>query len=269
MKTRVQWTALVGATVAVLSGCGSQGGGADPGVTGSAGAPVVSQPGNFGNPDIVPPSARFAGRSYSEWSAAYFQWVYSLPLDNHPLFDDTVDCSTGQSGQVWFIDGRLGGGPPVNRSCTIPAGTALFVNLASNEEDNAACDATGTMVQLANFTENELRGFASGAVEGFLDSRGQCQIDGVSVQNLPGPNPTSFASPYRVQSPVFDYTIPASDTVLSLIDGPCYQNPPAQYQTVTGAVADGYYVIIKPLPLGEHLVQFGPNLNRTYHITVE
>jgi hypothetical protein len=44
------------------------------------------------------------GRTYSEWSAAWEQWVYSIPASRHPLFDNG-DCGTEQSGPVWFLGG--------------------------------------------------------------------------------------------------------------------------------------------------------------------
>ena len=91
------------------------------------------------------------------------------------------------------------------------------------------------------------------------EGRGRCEIDGVTVQGLPGPEPTSSAlhPPYRVQSPVFDYTLLPHDNLDVLIDGNCYQNPPVPDLTVVGAVADGVYVMIKPLPVGQHTIKFG------------
>src|SRR5262245_37281459 len=107
-------------------------------VAGSAWA--QGNPGNLGNPNIVPPQASFGGQTYSEWVASHFQWAFSIPSTNHPLFDAAdctigtpAGCSIGQSGSVWFLDGRLGSGGIVNRCCTIPAGTALFLAIAASE----------------------------------------------------------------------------------------------------------------------------------------
>jgi hypothetical protein len=132
-------------------------------------------------------------------------------------------------------------------------------------------------VELTSFTEAELRTMAAGQVDAFLlppdgttEGRGQCVIDGRPVENLPGPHPSTPTSPYRVQAPVFDYTLPAVDNLNVIIDGACYQTPPAQAQdlTVEGAVADGLFVLIKPLPVGKHHIDFGPDLSRHYTITV-
>src|SRR5437870_5563800 len=203
-------------------------------VLAAAVAPALAGPGNLGNPDIVPPQSHFRGRTYSEWSAALFQWLMSLPFTDHPLFD-TADCSEGQTGDVWFLDGVLGGGHPIDRNCTIPAGTALFLGIAFNGPvDNTGCDPTGTFVQPTDFTVDELRGFAQKNLDSFLDDRGKAEIDGIVVEGLSG-----FDTPYRVQSSVFSYTIPAFDNILVLLNGPCYNNPPPADLTVDEAVADG------------------------------
>jgi hypothetical protein len=58
------------------------------------------------NPGVIPPHAKPYGMTYGEWSAKWYQWQYSLPVDQHPLFD-TADCSEGQTGKVWFLGGTF------------------------------------------------------------------------------------------------------------------------------------------------------------------
>jgi hypothetical protein len=228
----------------------------------------------------VPPQSSFRGHTYSEWSAAWFQWVYSLPSTHHPLFEN-ADCSTGQTGNVWFIDGKFGGYapfPPGGRYCTIPSGTALFLSLVSSSSDNEACDSTGQVIQKTTYDESTLRSYAGEGVNGLLHRPRIIIIGGVNIKGFPincdPDNPDTCQSPYRVQSPVFDYTVPAEDNLLILMNGDCYNNFTKPY-TVTGAVGDGVYVMINPLPVGEHTIQFGllddPTTGmptRFYHITV-
>lgn len=240
-------------------------------------APALAGQGNVGNPGIAPPQSYFRGQSYAEWSAAYFEWAYSLPVDRHPLFD-TAPCSEGQTGSVWFIDGTHGQPfPPAGRDCTIPAGTALFLSLvARNQENENGCD--GDVILRTDYDEAELRAMAHEGLNGILGSRG-IVIDGVQVLGLPAcdpSNPSTCESPYRVQSPVFDYTVPLHNSILVGDYGPCYDSPPrTEPYTVQGVVADGVYVMIKPLPVGEHILQFGPlpapggSFSRLYRITVE
>ena len=217
---------------------------------------------------VVPPQNTFDGQTYAEWSAQWFQWVMSLPFTHHPLFD-TADCSVGQRGNVWFIGGKLGAASAgLTRQCTIPEGTALFLAVANASFDNTNCtQPIGGTIDPTTFTVDQLRANAAQNLEGFLDDKGQCTVDGQAVKNLLGPD-----TKYRVQSPVFDFTVPSVDNLLVLIDGDCYQNLAPNMLTVSPSVADGVYVLIKPLSVGEHTIKFGnPQghpLGHTYHITV-
>src|SRR6266478_1129078 len=79
------------------------------------------------NPKVVPPGSTAYGQTYAQWSEAWLQWAFSLPVTAHPLFD-TADCSAGQSGNVWFLGAKFcpSGDTTCNassatRSCTVPA----------------------------------------------------------------------------------------------------------------------------------------------------
>src|SRR5438876_12107911 len=90
----------------------------------AAALPAPAGTGNAGNPGILPPQSHAYGKTYAEWSVKYLQWVTSLPATNSPILD-TGDCSAGQSGPVWFLASTFGC-TTNTRSCTIPAGVALF-----------------------------------------------------------------------------------------------------------------------------------------------
>jgi hypothetical protein len=245
------------------------------------GASAVADPSDFGNPNIVPPQAEFRDLTYSEWLVEWLKWANSLPLNHHPL-TDTADCSTGQTGNVWFIDGTIGTAfPPEGRDCTISPGTALFINLNASSWDNEACSSDPVpVIKKTNFSEAQLRALAShDLVEGYGFRK--VIIDGVEVHGLPAlgvcdlANPALCQSPFRVQTPVFDYTVPAFHNTLIFFDGDCYDDPNnnGQPYTVNGAVADGVGVMIKPLKKGKHVLQFGKLNsagipNRLYRINV-
>jgi hypothetical protein len=227
----------------------------------------------------VSPDDNYRGLSYSQWSAEWFKWVYSLPNAHHPL-SDTADCSAGQTDDVWFIDGVNGNAPfPVDgRDCSIPHGTALFLLLKGSSWDNEACSTDPVpVIKKTTFTEAELRALAQDELLGNYGFR-KIIIDGVEVKGLPAAcdaaNPNTCQSIYRVPAPVFNYTVPAFDNGLIPIDGVCYNNPNhGQPYTVTGAVGDGYYVMIKPLSVGKHTIRFGRldstgTPTRLYNITV-
>ena len=80
---------------------------------------------------IVPPGAIYHGKTYGEWSAAFWQYALAQPLEGH-LFLDTpeFDFSSGQSGDVWYVGAPDG---PLTRTVTLPAGKALFLTLRDVE----------------------------------------------------------------------------------------------------------------------------------------
>jgi hypothetical protein len=74
--------------------------------------------------------------TYSEWSAKWWQWVFSMPPKTNLQLSGvteypqpvTVDCSQNQSGQVWFLAANFGGF--AIRNCDekhpIPPGVSIF-----------------------------------------------------------------------------------------------------------------------------------------------
>src|SRR5580765_1127192 len=68
--------------------------------------------GNEGNPGIAPPHSRSHGKTYGEWSAAWWTWALQLPVagpPTHPFIDDpSFDVTEGQSGDVWFLAAPFG-----------------------------------------------------------------------------------------------------------------------------------------------------------------
>jgi hypothetical protein len=208
------------------------------------------------NPGIAPPNSRPLGLSYGEWSARWWQWAYSLPVDQHPLFD-SADCSAGQSGKVWFLGGSFA--PTVSdsgqvvaiadRRCAVPAGTALFFPVLNSEASTA--EGNGT-------TEAELRA-AARFLQDFAGAM-STEIDGRPVQNI---------GAYRVQSPLFTYgPLPENNVLRSFgLDAPA--------GTTSPSVGDGVYLMLAPLSAGAHTIHFHGEapafnflLDITYHLDV-
>jgi hypothetical protein len=224
--------------------------------------------GNAGNPGVLPPQTRAYGKTYGEWEAAWWQWVFSFPLSQHPLLD-AADCSAGQSGPVWFLggtfaaitleDGTVLG--QAERSCTLPPGKALLFPIINNEWDNLGCPEPG------NLTPDELQALATWAQNHTTSL--SCSIDGVAIQNL---------ERYRVVAPIFSYTLPAEPNLIDQLYGCHFQGE------VSPAAADGVFVMVAPLSTGQHTIHFGGELvftaeedgfdfvfqeDITYHLTVQ
>jgi len=198
-----------------------------------------------GNPGVLPVNSNPNGRSYGEWSAAWWQWALSIPTTVNPLLDATgADCAQGQSGHVWFLAGVFNVSGQATRSCTIPSGTALFFPLI-----NAECSNLEPPPFFGS-NEAELRSCANA----FSFTNLQASIDGVSLTNLPS---------YEIDSPLFTFTLPA-DNILGIAPAP----------TSGMSVGNGVYLLLAPLPVGEHTLKFGGTdssgftLDITYHLTV-
>jgi hypothetical protein len=225
----------------------------------SCGAPLArAGGGNEGNPGVLPPQSHPYGKSYGEWSAAHWQWTYSLPVDHHPL-TDTADVSAGQSGPVWFLGGTWAPTTDLNgnlvgnadRQVTIPAGKALFFPIIDAEQSLAE---GGT-------SEADCRAVANGFADHATGL--SCTIDGRAVEHL---------SAYRTESPFFPFGPLPANNLLGLPEG-----------TTSSAVSDGYFVMVAPLSPGQHTIHFTSafvfttaadgfdfsfSLDITYHITV-
>ena len=194
------------------------------------------------NPGVLPPGSSPYGKTFGEWSAENWKWVYSMPIDHHPLFD-TADISAGQtSAQVWFIGGTYTATPDADgniaavatRNVTIPAGIALFFPIVDVEA--SVLEGNGT-------TEAELRATAQ-----YLQNHAQnmsCRVDGISVPRLGN---------YRVQSPLFTIgPLPANNVFEAT-------GVTAPEGTTTPSVSDGVFVMVAPLAAGAHTIQFSGEL---------
>ncbi len=225
------------------------------------GLAAAAPKGNLGNPGVLPPNASAHGKTYGEWSAEFWKWQFSLPVDDNPIFD-TADCSEGQSGHVWFLGGTTSSteiAPGVilgeaTRDCTVPAGTALFFPIVNVE--CSTVEGNGT-------TEAELRACANSFADLIVDLA--AELDGWSLHNL---------SSYRVESPLFTFGPLPDNNVLEFFG----VNAPEG--TTSPSVSDGVHLLLAPLSVGDHTLHFtgtldlssigGPTIIQdiTYHLSV-
>jgi hypothetical protein len=205
-------------------------------------------------PRIAPPQSRSHGHTYGEWSAIWWQWVLGIPADRNPLTDpDGRFCAEEQSGPVWFLAGTFG--TSVERSCTIPTGRAIFMPAynwifgagafdCDPSVPGVACDVQTLQAAAAANTEK------AAVLDVF--------VDGVRVDN---------PRQYRGTSPMpFSITYPES-SVTGLPAGTYYPQ-----------VSDGYWLLLHPLPPGQHTISIrllAPDTTAgtidfliTHHITV-
>lgn len=206
-------------------------------------APQAAQAGGGTSWDrVVPPWARYAGKTYGQWGAEWTRWALGIPAPVNPLTDPTgAHCAVGQSGPVWFLAGTFGSGS-ADRTCTIPAGRALFFPVING----FAAEPPG------EFTYEELREELRAAID--LDQATyEATLDGKRLR---------LSRAFRAASPPPPFA-------LTLPEDNLFGAPSGLYD----AVSDGYWVLLKPLRRGSHVVTFhgtapGTDVNVRYQLTV-
>lgn len=195
----------LGLSAVTVSGCG--GGGSGSTSTAMATGPAVFEP-----------TTAPYGKSYSDWSAAWWQWALHIPKADNPMLDETGEKqSADQSGPVWFLAGT--GGGSVERSCIVPAGKAVLVPVINN---------AGVITETWETVEG-MTAVVKDAIDYVTEI--QLSVDGVAMNDL---------SSYRFASPPFTVTFDAQDPVWPVAPGPFT------------AVSDGYWVMLQPLSVGQH-----------------
>jgi hypothetical protein len=175
-------------------------------------------------------------RSQVEWAESYLQWIAAFARGSSPSSDTTgAQCGAKQGGEVWFL-ASSDGTQAIVRDCAVPAGKTLFVPLISTtERSNSGEPNCGAMARQA-----------AGALAHV--SRLSMMIDGHPVGGLENhrqPTGECFALDARQ----------------------------ASRSATKAAVADGYYVMLQPLPPGPHTIAVeagidGTALSTTYHLDV-
>jgi hypothetical protein len=181
------------------------------------------------NPSLYSVNEKPFGKTYGDWTSDFWKWVISIPQHDNPNLDSTGEkCMVKQSEpNVWYLVPTFGGS--AERTCEIPAGKAILFpllvtecNFLENPELN---------------TESELRTCAKQGQEGGSRTL-SAAVDGTELKDL---------EKYRVESKIFDLTLPENNV---------FSAPPGN----TKAVSDGYWVFLKPLPNGNHEIDFSASL---------
>jgi hypothetical protein len=231
-------------------------------------------------PGVIPPWATAYGRNYSQWSAAQWQWELEQPnVASSPVVDPdpgtasqpaAVDCTLGQSGKVWFLSGIsfLQSYAAAYRTCSVPAGVALFFPVIDSWMDNLNCPGQPTFT----LTGDQLRQIVQQQADSIVPGSMSVTSDGRAVQGL-----SDRSTAYRAAVGGFSYTLPANNALSQFCPGdpfPAGTTPPLP----PGAYADGVYIMLAPLSAGVHHLSFtaaetgGPQgsvtQNVTYTITV-
>jgi hypothetical protein len=205
--------------------------------------------------ELFQPSDKPFGSSYEDHVKNFWKLYLKIPINDNPLEDRTgAMCNYGKNGQnetktIFYLTGNSGGNTV--KTCKIPAGLGLFIPVLAGE-----------------FSQGESKG---STVE---DLRITAKNDQESMQNLVlsingKAIPEEVLRSYAILTGDFDTIFP-NNAVYGADPGP------------SKAVADGYYVITKPLPPGNYDIIFSGRIpsdpgsteppfstQSTYHLIVE
>jgi hypothetical protein len=206
-------------------------------------AATVSAKAGNPNPGVLPVNSSSHGKTYGEWSEEWWKWALAIPADQNPILAPSgyYDASIGQSGNVWFLAGT-GGVTGIVRNCTIPTGKAIFIPI----------------INVVSFpypdpeTDEQLKSDVKYVFD--QETVHEIELDGKNLDN------------FRVPSDIFVFWIP-ENSYLNL----GYPDMPSGFYR---AASDGYWVMLKPLPVGKHTIRiYGKGIltetGVTYNIIVK
>jgi hypothetical protein len=213
---------------------------------------------------VLPPHSIVAGKTLGDWSSVWWKWAFAIPANDNPLLDPTGEKSKfGDVGPVFFLAGVFNpsGSATVARTVTIPSNKFVFFPLVNFVNDNVGngCSTPSSVPCATRLNIDTLQGQLNGGLPGITALH--ASIDGHSIGDL-------FS--HRETSPVFSYTLQLTDNLQEVSNK---ITTPDATGTVFPVVADGYYLMLRPLPIGPHVinfggVSFGNSLDVTYQVTV-
>jgi hypothetical protein len=168
------------------------------------------------------------GVSYGKWTARWWQWFLSTPRSINPVLDETGRFAhvNQPAKDVWFLAGKLADKNrrlPM-RFCKVPTGRSILfpvINCEANPLEYTDLMSDQDLIDRVKNDEDTI-------------IKKECFVDGAQI------------STQRIKSDpsVFNVKIDEDNSVN--VEG----------GQITRASADGYWVFLKPLPWGEHIISF-------------
>ena len=202
------------------------------------------------SPGVFLPNEIVSGKTYSEWAAEWNRWFISIPASINPSLDTTGQfCNQKQGHAAFFLAGNGTVQPAVTRSCTIPCGKPIFFPLITVE-----CSSVENPPFLGKSPADRLT--CAQALADLVDTSSLLTtIDGVGVTSL---------NRFRVAGPDTHFRMSPTDNVLGVVAASGF------------TTTDGYWLMLKPLPPGSHVLHFEAALpaftftqDVTYDLTVK
>jgi hypothetical protein len=164
------------------------------------------------------------GKNYSEWSGQWWTLLQNFTSDNVPSGDTTGEkCSKNQTDpNMFFLFGSNGNSlKAIERECNIPPSKAIFVPVLASECSDSEDKSLDTLQKRRDCV-----------YDGTKDGIVEFKLNGMQLTNL-----TNYYSEIPIN--------------VSLPAGNIWGVDPGLAMEYTG----GYYVILKPLPVGQHTIE--------------
>jgi hypothetical protein len=172
---------------------------------------------------LLPPDAKLGNETFGELTARWWQWANRMPIP--PYMDpDGRLCDFDQEEEVWFLAGT-DGTFNAKRTCIVPANRHILMPIINMRYSNMR-QHNGKPLPLPCKVLQQ-----SAAVNNDRLGSAVVLLDGVPVTDV---------TRYRVRS----------DGCFPLV---------AEDEESPSTAADGYWLLLKPLPLGRHTIAVGAN----------
>jgi hypothetical protein len=167
------------------------------------------------------------GKTYGQWTVEWWRWALSTPKSVNPVVDKSGNFAgvNQPSENVWFLAGKFGTLEVEfpERHCNVPFGRSVLFPVINCLASPLEYPELKTEQQLINHVSNDENGIV----------RKDCFLN----------DNTIAVTRVRSDPLIFSLTI-NNDNAIGVKGGS------------TIASADGYWVFLKPLPIGEYALRF-------------
>jgi hypothetical protein len=180
---------------------------------------------NNNKPELYARESIPFGKPWEKWIEMWWKWCMNNPTGTSASEDTTGEfCAKNQNdADVWFLAGTFGG--KAERNCNIPARRAIFFPIVNDLISYSEYNDLKNKEELSAYAKDDLD----------TTTNYQVIVDNTQLHDL---------EKYRVQSGLFNIVLP-----IEISPGVVIANS-------TMAVSDGYWMFLKPLPIGHHIIFF-------------
>jgi hypothetical protein len=167
------------------------------------------------------------GKTYGSWTVEWWRWALAIPKSINPIVDRTGE-NAGVNQQyegVSFLAGKMASEDRAlpNRYCTLPTEKSILfpvINCESNQLEHPELRTHEDIIQRVKKDEDTI-------------IKKECYVDDTLIP----------AQRIKSDPSIFELSM-VDDNLFTVKGGSTY------------ASADGYWVFLKPLPIGKHTISF-------------